>query len=169
MQALVKGIKSYMRPRVVVQVRPSKTSTNILNFEIKNVGNTAAYDISCRFAPDIKYLKTDMLLSQLRVFNNLGFLAPKEEIIFLFDNAIEYFNDPSRPMEIEATISYGDETNEKYEEKIPIKINQLEKLLFAEERGIEDVVDRLRRIERELDKIGYFISKKERKEPSAKE
>jgi hypothetical protein len=147
-----------MRPRVIVQIRPSKSSINLLNFEIKNVGNTPALDISCHFDPDIRYQKTDLQLSQLPIFSNLNVLAPKEEIVFLFASAIEYFNDPSKPpMETKATVSYRSDTNEKYEEKITIKINQLEKVYFAEEKGLNSVAEELRRMERILERLDFTL------------
>jgi hypothetical protein len=146
-----------MRPRVIVQIRPSKTSLNLLNFEIKNVGNTPAFDISCHFDPDIQYQKTDLQLSQLPIFNNLNVLAPKEKVVFLFASAIEYFNDQSKPMETRATVSYRSDTDEKYEERISIKINQLEKVYFAQEKGLNSVADELRRIEKIMDKLEYAL------------
>ena len=83
-------IKNYTKPRVIVQIRISNASLNLLNFEIANVGNSPAYDISCHFNPDIFYPKTSLQLSQLPVFNNLSILSPHEKIVFLFANAIEY-------------------------------------------------------------------------------
>jgi len=159
-QELVKEFKSYVRPRIIVQIRPSKTSVNILDFEIKNVGKTTAYDISCRFTPDIKYEKTDLLLSQLPVFNNLSLLAPKDGIVFFFASAIEYFNDKTKPMELETVITYRDDAGRKYEEKTVIKVNLLEKLMFIKEKSIDDIVDTLRRIERMLDKMEYSFRRK---------
>jgi len=156
-QEFVKEIRKYNRPRVIVQIKPSNVSVNILNLEIKNIGNVAAYDVSCRFVPDVRYHKTELLLSQLPVFNNLRLLAPREEIAFFFANAIDYFNDPTKPMEIETTVSYRDSENTTYEEQFIIKINQLENLAISREKGFDDIVIALRRIERELDKIEYLL------------
>ena len=159
LNGLICEIKNYMRPRVIVRVRPLKTSVNILNFEVINLGNTPAYNISCHFNPDIEYAKTGINLSKLPVFNNLSVLAPHEILAFFFASAIEYLNDKSKPMEIDVIVEYEDENQKRYENRILIKINELEKINFIEEKGLDDIVSVLKSIERRLDRIENSMRK----------
>jgi hypothetical protein len=159
MVELLKRLDEWIRPRVVLQVKPSRTSSNVLKFHLKNIGNSPAYGISCHFTPDIKYASTELMLSQIPIFNKMSILVPNEEIVFFFANAIEYLNDKSKPAEFEANISYKNDHGTDFEEKIAIKVNELEGLLFLPEKSLADVAEGLRRIERSLTRIESSLTK----------
>lgn len=101
-------------PAVSIKAVPSADAANILNLVLKNTGNSAAYDVSVTFDPDIPY-KDRITLNQLNMFHSMALLDKGESIEVFLASAVEYFNS-NKPKKTKATLEYY--TTPRYQREI---------------------------------------------------
>ncbi|MEW6621280.1 MAG: hypothetical protein AB1422_18445 [bacterium] len=143
--------KSESMPYVIVDIKPRESQIQALEVVIRNIGEGAAFNFNCKFAPDILYRdKPKITISELPIFKNLKVIPPKEEIRFFFAHAMEYINDPAKPKEFEVFIAYEDMFKEMHNDSFHIDLNIRSILLFTEEKGLNDVVKEVERLTREI-------------------
>ncbi|MCS4538634.1 MAG: hypothetical protein HYY67_07250 [Thaumarchaeota archaeon] len=141
------------RPRVVVDIGPSKTDwPGLFDVSIRNIGGSPAFGISCVFTPDLPYPEQEKL-SSLAIFQKLPMLAQGDEIRFFFESSVTYLNNPETPKRSTATISYRDSDDTSYTEKNEINLELYRGILYGDRKDIDDVVKELRNLTRILEKL----------------
>lgn len=143
--------KAENMPYVVVDIKPKETQVQMLEVVIRNIGGGSAFDLNCKFTPDVIYReKPKITLSELPIFKNLKILPPKDEIRFFFASALEYMKDDTKPKVFEAFVSYKDKFGEIHKDSFHIDLNVRNTLLFTEEKGLNDVAKEVERLTREI-------------------
>ena len=84
---------------------------------IQNINDLPAYKVSMRFKPGFKGVEGKKRVSELPLFRNIEFLAPRKEIRTFLDTSAAYFR-RREPTLITAQISYEDEAGRKYSRTI---------------------------------------------------
>ena len=153
--ALVNEIKEIRKeeskPYVVIDIKPKEQAPQILEVKVANIGGGPAFNIKCGFQPDIVYRKeSGIMLSDLPIFKGLAHLAPGEQTRFFFAAAVEYMTCKNNPKEFEAKTSYSDIFGDSHEKSYHIDLTVRTALLFAEEKGLNDVVVEIERLTREV-------------------
>ncbi|KXZ22580.1 hypothetical protein P4T89_01975 [Bacillus nakamurai] len=93
--------ESAEEPIVTIRLVPEVKNNNFFYFTLKNTGGGPAYDISVKFNPDLPYGDDDTL-NNLNMFKRMPLLDKNEEVNFLFDSAINYYesNNPKSTIAI---------------------------------------------------------------------
>jgi hypothetical protein len=84
---------------------------------VQNIGDVPAYKVSTRFKPGFTGVEGTKRVSELPLFRNIEFLAPRKEIRTFLDTSASYFR-RQEPLLITAQISYEDEAGTKYSRTI---------------------------------------------------
>ena len=154
-RALVNEIKEIRKeeskPYIVLDIKPKEQSPQILEVKVANIGGGPAFNIKCSFQPDIVYRKEPkIMLSELPIFKGLAHLAPGEQMRFFFAAAVEYMTNKNNPKEFEVKTFYTDIVGDAHEKSYHIDLTVTAALLFAEEKGLSDVVLEIERLTREV-------------------
>ena len=80
---------------------------------VQNISDVPAYRVSTRFKPSFKGVEGTKRISELPLFRNVEFLAPRKEIRAFLDTSASYFH-RQEPLLITAEISYEDGNGKKY-------------------------------------------------------
>jgi hypothetical protein len=80
---------------------------------VQNISDVPAYKVSTRFRPSFKGVEGTKRVSELPLFRNVEFLAPRKEIRAFLDTSASYFH-RQEPLLITAEISYEDGNGKKY-------------------------------------------------------
>jgi hypothetical protein len=80
---------------------------------VQNISDVPAYKVSTRFRPSFKGVEGTKRISELPLFRNVEFLAPRKEIRAFLDTSASYFH-RQEPLLITAEISYEDGNGKKY-------------------------------------------------------
>jgi hypothetical protein len=80
---------------------------------VQNISDVPAYKVSTRFRPSFKGVEGTKRVSELPLFRNIEFLAPRKEIRAFLDTSASYFH-RQEPLLITAEISYEDGNGKKY-------------------------------------------------------
>jgi hypothetical protein len=80
---------------------------------VQNISDVPAYKVSTRFRPSFKGVEGTKQISELALFRNIEFLAPRKEIRAFLDTSASYFR-RQEPLLIAAQISYEDGNGIKY-------------------------------------------------------
>jgi hypothetical protein len=80
---------------------------------VQNISDVPAYKVSTRFRPSFKGAEGTKRVSELPLFRNVEFLAPRKEIRAFLDTSASYFH-RQEPLLITAEISYEDGNGKKY-------------------------------------------------------
>lgn len=84
---------------------------------VQNISDLSAYKVCTRFKPGFKGVEGKKRVSELPLFRNIEFLAPRKEIRTFLDSSASYFR-RKEPALITAQISYEDEAGRKYSRTI---------------------------------------------------
>jgi hypothetical protein len=80
---------------------------------VHNISDVPAYKVSTRFKPSFTGVEGTKEISELALFRNIEFLAPRKEIKTFLDATASYFH-RQEPLLITAQISYEDGNGKKY-------------------------------------------------------
>jgi hypothetical protein len=80
---------------------------------VQNISDVPACKVSTRFRPSFKGVEGTKQISELALFRNIEFLAPRKEIRAFLDTSASYFS-RQEPLLIAAQISYEDGNGIKY-------------------------------------------------------
>jgi hypothetical protein len=148
------------RPVVVLDI-DALSKINRVYFVLKNCGDSPAFEISCKFDPDLPYGK-DKKISDLNIFQRLHFLEQGKEIRFFYDSYLNIVKD-NFPVQFSVTINYKDLYDKIYENKLFINLLVYKDILVTEEKGMNELtkeVENLRRdLVTEIRNINYNVSK----------
>jgi hypothetical protein len=138
-------------PYVVVDIKPKEQAPHVLEMYISNIGGGPAFNVKSNITPDIVYRKEPKIMfSELPVFKSITHLAPGEKIKFFFAAALEYMTNKDNPKEFDIEVSYTDILKKDHKQKYHINLTEKSALLFAEEKGINDLVQEMERLTREI-------------------
>ena len=84
---------------------------------VQNISDLPAYKVSTRFKPGFTGVEGKKRVSELPLFRNIEFLAPRKEIRTFLDSSASYFR-RKEPVLITAQISYEDEAGRKHSRTI---------------------------------------------------
>jgi len=84
---------------------------------VHNISDLPAYKVSTRFKPGFTGVEGKKRVSELPLFRNIEFLAPRKEIRTFLDSSASYFR-RKEPVLITAQISYEDGAGRKYSRTI---------------------------------------------------
>jgi len=160
LEIIAKEIHEIYRPRVFFDIVPHDKKINILMVVLKNAGRTPAYDITCKFDPDIPYYE-GLTLSKLPIFKNLPYLLDGDKIEFTFGSFPSYVSDSTNPTQINVTISYSDSRECKFEHSYVIDINRYRGLLMSDEKDLTDIHKILNSINNELNNLRFMNVKRD--------
>lgn len=91
-------------PTVSLRLLPDEKNSNFLNISLKNTGGGPAYDLRAHFSPDLPY--ENITLNNLTMFKRLPLLDAGEEIVFFYDQIVDYMASPDNPKSVKATVTY---------------------------------------------------------------
>lgn len=152
-EKLTEALTDITRPYVIVDVYPRR-SVNMLYFRIRNVGYTPAFNISAKIDPPIPFRKRSS--AELSIFSRaIGTIAPKEEISFFFDSAVELLNREKPLLQFDVLLEYSDTHDVFYRQTIHIDIEVL-KNLSLELPALDKVTGELEQIHKDLEKIARY-------------
>src|SRR5215212_2943038 len=100
-------LREMRRPRVFFDIVPNETRSQILDVVLRNVGGSPAYNINCKFDPDLPYYEK-MTLSQMSLFRDLPFLTQGAKIEFPFASFPTYIETSDKPTKITVQVEYSD-------------------------------------------------------------
>jgi len=106
--------ESTTRPEVIVDFIFEE---GLFFIAVQNIGDVPAYRVSTRFKPGFTGVEGKKRVSELPLFRNIEFLAPRKEIRTFLDASASYFR-RQEPLLITAQISYEDEAGKKYSRTI---------------------------------------------------
>ncbi len=106
--------ESTTRPEVIVDFIFEE---GLLFITVQNISDVPAYKVSTRFKPGFTGVEGKKQVSELALFRNIEFLAPRKEIRTFLDASASYFR-RQEPLLITAQMSYEDEAGKKYSKTI---------------------------------------------------
>ena len=80
---------------------------------VQNISDVPACRVSTRFKPSFNGVEGTKQISELALFRNIEFLAPRKEIRAFLDTSASYFH-RQEPLLITAQVSYEDGNGIKY-------------------------------------------------------
>ena len=98
------------RPEVIVDLI---FEDGLFFIAVQNISDVPAYKVSTRFKPSFRGVEGTKQTSELPLFRNIEFLAPRKEIRTFLDRSALYFH-RQEPLLITAQISYEDGNGIKY-------------------------------------------------------
>ena len=102
------------RPEVIVDFIFAE---GLFFITVQNISDVPAYRVFTRFKPGFTGVEGKKRVSELPLFRNIEFLAPRKEIRTFLDASASYFR-RQEPLLITAQISYEDEAGKKYSRTI---------------------------------------------------
>ena len=102
------------RPEVILDFTVDE---GLLTIHLKNIGARSAYAVKTTFDKPFHGLNGRKCISEMRLFQNLEFMAPGKDLAQFIDVLANYAK-RKQPMRIAATISYRDREGKRYEERI---------------------------------------------------
>lgn len=120
------------RPDVVVDV---VFEDGLLYIVVSNIGDAPALEVSCAFDRELRGLGGTADLSQLPLFANIEFLAPRKEIRTLLDTSAAYFA-RGEPTKLSVTTAYRDPSGRSYEATIQHDLAIYRELAYVP-RGVQ--------------------------------
>lgn len=160
LEIILNEIYEIYRPRVFFDIIPHNKKINILVVTLRNAGRTPAYNITCKFEPDIPYYE-GLTLSKLSIFKNLSYLLAGDKIEFTFNSFPSYISDSNNPTQFNVTISYNNSRNHKFEESYVVDINRYRGLLLSDEKDLTDIHKILSSISHDLKNLkrGFGVTR----------
>lgn len=129
--------ESAEEPIVTIRLVPEAKNNNFFYFTLKNTGGGPAYDISIKFEPDLPYGEADTL-NNLNMFKRMSLLDKNEEVNFLFDPAIDYY-ESNNPKSTVAKVTYYKQP--KYSKRIKPVVREFE-INFEERKDQMQLITR---------------------------
>lgn len=145
--------ESAEEPIVTIRLVPEMKNNNFFYFTLKNTGGGPAYDISVKFNPDLPYGEEDTL-NNLNMFKRMSLLDKNEEVNFLFDSAIDYY-ESNKPKVTIVTVTYYKQPKESKRSK-PI-VREFE-INFEERKGQMHLITRdMNDLVKEIQELKHVI------------
>lgn len=138
------------RPRVHLTILIGRF--NLLDMVLKNSGKRPAYDITCKFDPDLPYY-SNITLSQLRLFDNFPILEAGQEMRFFFNSMIEIKDRPKSQLKTMVNTKYRDSNGSWFSERYSLELDKFNDLLVREESNLNNIHKDLQDIKIELERF----------------
>jgi hypothetical protein len=106
----------------------------LLFLVVKNLGERPAFGVSVTFDTVITGVEGHKVISELALFKNIAFLAPKKEITAFLDTSHSYFS-RNQPQKFGLTINYTDVAGKKKSGFIPHDISIYRELGYINRTG----------------------------------
>jgi hypothetical protein len=102
------------RPEVIVDF---SVDDGLLTVHLRNIGCRSAYRLTTTFDKPFHGLNGRKLISEMRVFRRLDFMAPGKELSQFVDTLSSYAR-RKEPLRLKATVSYRDREGNRFEDTI---------------------------------------------------
>jgi hypothetical protein len=89
----------------------------LLTVHLRNIGCRSAYRLTTTFDKPFHGLNGRKLISEMRVFRRLDFMAPGKELSQFVDTLSSYAR-RKEPLRLKATVSYRDREGNRFEDTI---------------------------------------------------
>jgi hypothetical protein len=160
-ETMRESLEAQMRPFVVVQVKNRETNAQLLDVIVRNCGGGPAFDFRCTFDPDVPYeIRQENrmgYLSELSVFRDLPFLAAGDEIKFLLDTSVAYWNDPQKPKRFDAHVAFRDSAGRDYAHTIPVDLLHRGDVHFSPDKSLTHIWRELEEMRKVVERLSSYL------------
>jgi hypothetical protein len=150
------------RAYVIADFEPSDSSGALVDFVVRNVGRTAAFDIQLKWdqAPQAAVPVPAYPLADVRMFREpIAMLAPGRELRTFFESHPERRSRPDLPASYRVTVSYRTDATvgaELHSDTFPLDLNAEEGKTYIRRYDVSDIAPTLEAIRDDLRKSGLL-------------
>ncbi len=140
-----------LRPHVVVDIEPSHVRS-MVDFTVRNLGATAAYDVRFDIRPELVTTMDDdgyPLKDSLLIREGIPTLPPGRTISTLFDQVPNRLQ-AKMPMRFEAKVTYRDRRGTEHAERSVIDLEVFSGLVYIDQKGPHEAAKALQEISKTM-------------------
>jgi len=144
-----------LRPYITVTVEPSRTSMQLFDIIVRNVGSRPAENVAIKIDPPPVRARDESNasyeISKMRMLTEpIAQVAPGQEIRAFYDNQIERANRDDLPTSHSVNVRYRDSTGNDYQGRFLLDLEALKGMLFQEVGTVHTLSKSLKSIDKTL-------------------
>lgn len=145
LQSITETWREENRAYVIAEFDPSEASPKLVDFVVRNVGRTPAFDVTITWnqRPDVSRPVPDRPFADIRMFREpIAMLPPGREHRVFFDSHLER-KSPELPNSYVVTVSYRDRWGEQQSHDYPLDFDARKGGTYINVKGIHEAAKAL--------------------------